>query len=392
MKHLFSLLFVLGFMAIAIAQPSTVKEQPTSTYAIQLGVFEDNVKQADFEAIRSYAYIYKREGIVFVGGFLTEESAEPILAKIKSRGYEDAFVAARSLKKAKNVHIVQIATKNAGEPLNWKAYAKVGNLYTMPFGSQVRVVHGAYDDINDARVKLKEIQNIGYKDAFVKTVKDVQLNPVTAFETGNIDLTDYEGAPSIASKSGQVPTSYSNAPPNSVKRKSIIKLQEALKEIGTYGGAIDGLSGKGTTTGYDKALRLNRRLKSFNELAQKYDGYDGWEDVRLLVTMTRELNIQEEVAPITADLINNLPNESLTAREQTAALDWHAATWKNLEKWSASSQYNDQIYTALKVAYYRALSHLEEHFALQGVRSDAATALGVSVLRTLIGNDFEGFN
>jgi hypothetical protein len=379
-------------MATAIAQPSTVKEQPTATYAIQLGVFEDNIKQADFEAIRSYAYVYKRDGIVFVGGFLTEESAEPILAKLKAKGYEDAFVAARSLKKAKNVHIVQLATKNAGEPLSWKSYAKAGRLYTMPSGTQVRIVHGAYDDINDARVKLKELQNLGFKDAFVKTVKDAQLNPITAFETGGLDLSIYEDEPTVAVKSGQVPTSYGTVTMGSVKRKSVIKLQEALKEIGTYGGAIDGLSGKGTTTGYEKALKLNRRLKSYEELAQKYEGYDGWEDVRLLVAMTRELNIQDEAAPITADLINNLPNEALTPKEQTAALDWHATTWKTLEKWSASSQYNDQIYTALKIAYYRSLTHLEEHFSLQGIRNDAATALGVSVLRTLIGDDLEGFN
>lgn len=392
MKHLLSVLYILVFGVTIYAQTTSTKEQPISNFTIQLGVFEDNVKQADFEAIRSYAYVYKREGVVFVGGFASEEAAEPFLAKIKAKGYDDAFVASRSLKKAKTVHVVQLATKNAGEPLSWKSYAKVGNLYTMPNGAQVRIVHGVYDDINDARVKLKEIQNMGFTDAFVKTVKDGQLNPVSSFDTGDAKLMSYDDTPSVASKGAKIPESYNTVPISSLKRKSVIKLQEALKELGTYGGAIDGLSGKGTTLGYEKALKFNRRLKQFNEISEKYEGFDGWEDVRTLIAIARDLNIKEDIAPVTADLINNLPNEALSTKEHNAALDWHTATWKKLEKWSSLGQYNDQIYTILKVSYFRSLSHLEEHFALQNISGEAGTALAVSVLKTLIGDDLEDFN
>ena len=63
-----------------------------------------------------------------------------------------------------------------------------------------------------------------------------------------------------------------------------------------------------------------------------------------------------------------------------------------MEIWSTTGQYNDQVYTALKVAYYRTLAHLEDHYASKGIYGEAGTAAAVAVLKTLIGNDFEGFN
>lgn len=388
MKHLTLFFALLSSIITLSAQPSKAPEQATAVYTVQLGLFDENVKQEDFEAIRSYAYVYKRDGLVFVGAFPSEEGAEPLLAKLKAKGYDDAFVASRPFKKAKNIHSIQLASKAAGETVNWRLYAKIGDLYSMPNASQVRIMHGAYSDINDARVKLKEIQNMGFEDAFIKTVKDVQLTAVTEFDTGDKKLV----VVTEDIKAKGVPESYSNTPSVSVKRKSAIKLQEALKEMGTYGSVIDGQFGKGTSTAFDKAIRLNRRLKSYDELSKKYQGFEGWETVRLLLTMSRELSIKEDLQPITADLLNNLPEEALNAKDTKTALDWHSNMWKGLEKWSALSQYNDQVYTAYKVAYYRALIQLEDYYIGKDIKSDAATALAASVLKNLIGDDMQGFN
>jgi hypothetical protein len=169
-------------------------------------------------------------------------------------------------------------------------------------------------------------------------------------------------------------------------------LQEALKEIGTYGGVIDGQFGKGTSTAFDKAMKFNRRLKSYDELSQKYSGFEGWEDVRLLLTMSREMSIKDDLQPLTPDLLTNLPDDELTAKEAKTALEWHSNLWKGLEKWSALSQYNDQVYTAYKIAYYRALVHLEDYYASKDMRGEKGTAKAVSVIKTLIGEDMQGFN
>ena len=385
MKKIALSLAFLGSLITASAQKTAAQEQPTATYTIQLGAFDDNVKQADFEAIRSYAYIHKRDGLVFIGGFASEEAAEPLLSKVKAKGYDDAFVAARAFKKAKNVHIIQLTSKSSGEAVNWATYAKVGDLFTLLNGSLVRIVHGYYTDINDARVKLKEIQNLGFTDAFVKTVKDVQLNPVTDFDTGDKKLL-FMSSDDVRTKG--IPPSYSSV---TTKRKSALKLQEALKEVGTYGGTVDGQYGKGSAAAYDKALKLNRRLNAFNEMAQKHEGFEGWEDIRLLVTISRNLNVKEESQPIVSDLLNNLPDGPLSTKEMKAAFDWHSALWKGMEKWSTLSQYNDQVYTALKVAYYHSLLNLEDYYASKGVRGEAGTALAVSAIKTLISEDLEGF-
>ncbi len=396
MKKIAISLAIFGsFLTATFAQTTQSKEEPSAVYAIQLGAFDPNVKQADFEAIRSYAYVYKRDGLVFVGGFASPESAEPTLAKIKAKGYDDAFVATRSFKKSQTVYVIQLASRAAGEPISWNAYAKVGDLHTMPNAAQVRIVHGYYTDVNDARVKLKEVANMGFPDAFVKAVKEVQLNPVSDFDTGDkalivkSDFLKSEKGDVVTSK-GIVPKAYSDM--SSSKRKSVIKLQEALKEVGVYGGATDGQFGAGTKTSFDKAMKLNRRLKIYDDFSKQYDGFDGWEDVRLLMTMARQLSIKETLSPMTPDLLGNLPDEVLSAKATKTALDWHVNLWKGLEKWSATSQYNDQVYTAMKIAYYRSLVHLEDYYSSKGIKGENGTALAASVLRTLIAEDLDGFN
>jgi nitrogen regulatory protein PII len=382
-----TLLFVglfCSFLTSATAQLTAAKEQPTNLYTIQLGTFDPSVKQADFEAIRAFAYVYQREGVVFAGSYADETAAEPVLEKIKAKGFTDAFIASRSLKKAKTVYVIQIATKNAGEPMNWKAYTAVGDLYTIPNLAQVRIVHGAYDEKSAANLKLKEIQELGFADAFVKGVKDVQINPLSAFDTGDKKLVTQTSP--VSPKS--VPPSYSNVP---IKRKSVVKLQEALNEVGVSTSAIDGVFGKGTQTAFERAIQTNRRLQTFNELSQKHEGFDGWADARLLMTIANELSVKDKAAAIVPDLLNNLPDASLAAADANAALNWHVAHWKRMDAWSATAQYNDQVATAYKIAYYRTIAHLEDYFAAKNIRGEAGTALAVSVVKTLIGQDFEGF-
>ncbi len=372
-------------------------QESSSLYTIQLGAFEASVKQADFEAIRSYAYVYKRDGLVFAGAFSSGEAAEPFLAKIKAKGFNDAFVAARPLKTGKLVYVVQIATLTAGEPLNWHNYLRAGTLYTMPNNGVVRIVHGAYADKNDANVKLKELVNLGFSDAFVKGVKDLQLNPISEFDTSDKSILtqNTEGAVAstnaIVNSKGSGLTSYGYAPSSS-KRLSVVKLQDALKELGLYGGVSDGILGPQTQTLYDRAVVLNRRLATYEELAQKYNGFEGWEEGRLLCTMARQMSVKDNSRAIVADLFNNLPQEMLSSNDAAAVLSWHTNLFKKLETWSRQGQYNDQVYTAFKAVYYKTLAHLEDTFAAKGIKGDAGTALSVSVIKILIGEDMDGFN
>jgi nitrogen regulatory protein PII len=390
MKQIMLSVCLIGsFFHTVTAQLTAAKEQPMNVYTVQLGTFDPSVKQADFEAIRAYAYVYQRDGVVFAGSFSDETAAEPVLEKIKAKGFTDAFIASRSLKKAKTVYVIQIATKNAGEPMNWKAYSAVGNLFTIPNLAQVRIVHGYYEDRAEANLKLKEIQDLGFTDAFVKGVKDVQINPLSIFDTGDKKLVIQQSpAPVTTALAGSKnpPADYSK-----IKRKSVAKLQEALTEIGTSTTTADGVFGKSTQTSFERSIQNNRRLQTFNELSQKHEGFEGWADARLLMTIARELSVKDNATAIVPDLLNNLPDAPLSAADANAALNWHVAHWKRMDAWSATAQYNDQIATAYKVAYYRTIVHLEDYFAAKGVRGESGTALAVSVVKTLIGQDFDGF-
>ena len=88
----------------------------------------------------------------------------------------------------------------------------------------------------------------------------------------------------------------------------------------------------------------------------------------------------------------NLPQEMLSSKDAATVLSWHTNLFKNLESWSKQGQYNDQVYTAFKAVYYRTLAHLEDELATKGIKGDAATALSVSVIKILIGEDLDGFN
>jgi hypothetical protein len=384
-----------SLFTVATAQLTATKEQPSNIYTVQLGTFDPSVKQADFEAIRSYAYVHQREGVVFAGNFADEATAEPVLEKIKAKGFTDAFIATRSLKKAKTVYVIQIATKNSGEPMNWKAYAAIGNLFTIPNLAQVRIVHGFYEDKNDANLKLKEIQELGFADAFVKGVKDVQLNPLSIFDTGDkklvIKTTTASATPVTPTETAGTKSPLIDYNVAKVKRKSVIKLQEALTEVGASTTPVDGMFGKGTQTAFERAIQSNRRLQTFSELSQKHEGFEGWADVRLLMTIARELSVKDNATAIVPDLLNNLPDAPLSTVDGNAALNWHVAHWKRMDQWSAMAQYNDQVVAAYKIAYYRTIVHLEDYFAAKGVRGEGGTALAVSVVKTLIGQDFDGF-
>jgi hypothetical protein len=384
-----------SLFTVATAQLTATKEQPSNIYTVQLGTFDPSVKQADFEAIRSYAYVHQREGVVFAGNFADEATAEPVLEKIKAKGFTDAFIATRSLKKAKTVYVIQIATKNSGEPMNWKAYAAIGNLFTIPNLAQVRIVHGFYEDKNDANLKLKEIQELGFADAFVKGVKDVQLNPLSIFDTGDkklvIKTTAAPATPVAPTETAGTKSPLIDYNVAKVKRKSVIKLQEALTEVGASTTPVDGMFGKGTQTAFERAIQSNRRLQTFNELSQKHEGFEGWADARLLMTIARELSVKDNATAIVPDLLNNLPDAPLSTADGNAALNWHVTHWKRMDQWSAMAQYNDQVVAAYKIAYYRTIVHLEDYFAAKGVRGEGGTALAVSVVKTLIGQDFEGF-
>ncbi len=391
---LFALLCVV-FCLPTQAQP----KDATKAYTIQLGNF-DNVQQKDFELIRAYAYVYQREGSVFMGMFYTPEAAEIVLGKVKAKGYQDAFIAEYDLKVSRTLYIVQTVTQTAGSPIDWTAFSRVnaGELYTFPNENQVRVVLGAYAEIGEARVKAEEAKALGFTDAFARGVKEVLLNPVTDFDRAN-------GAPkklSPKSKNPPIPTEESiKVRPKSddkitttttvVRRNTAATLQQLLTDIGSYSGVIDGVFGAKSQSAYAAALTQNRRLLQYQQGAQTITGFEGWEDARLLLMISRDLNLSGNGAEIVPDLLYNLPTAPLSVEEVRSVQDWQSRIFAALDAQASKSKLAEQFIKAFEVAYFHTQLHLEEVFTTNGLAANETQAKAAWVLRTLIGEDLKGY-
>lgn len=397
MKFLGTLLIVFSlFISQTVsAQATASKPQEEIFYSVQLGTFNEALIQSDFESIRSYAYVYKRNNIVFIGGFKTPDEAQTVLDKVKVRGFDDAQIVQRPLANDKTVYVVQVSTSNAGEAVPFNTYSKFGKLYTAPTNNLVRLMVGYYADKNDARIKLNELFTAGYKDAFIKSVKLPQINSVSIFDTGN-----NIGSGAIATKSvpetqtetmvatpsaAALPQSYATVAMKD-KRKSVIKLQETLKKLGTFNGEADGVYGKMTDAAYADALEKNKTLSIARTVAQKSFESNDFDDAATFMVLAQWLANTPEGDVIKFDVLGNLPENTPTKTDIDAALGWHAQTWKKLELWSTTSKNATRSYDALKVAYYKTLTHLEQIMNERNIKGEAATGASLSVLRNLSNN------
>jgi hypothetical protein len=328
MKYLirFLSLALLVFTAVAAYAQEDVPE-----YTVQIGNFV-NPKPSDFTQLQSLGFVYatKRPSNytdVFIGGYGTETEANKIVESLKSKGYDNAFVSRLNIEGGQSVTIIQLTTKRAGDKINWEELSQAGPLHVLLNGNQVKIVTGIFPDVATAKAQLGRIQQLGFKDAFVKNVNNALLHEVTEFENGGaakkplipLDFTEkpaesqpladarkadvpvsYEdvtiiapqktgdeltakgveppatkSAPAVASKSAPAPpASVISFSPNvpgiraGVKRTSAIELQKVLKAEGAYKGSLDGYYGKGTKAAFDQAYNDNRQIQKYRLLAK----------------------------------------------------------------------------------------------------------------------------
>jgi hypothetical protein len=388
----------------APATPKDVRAEPAPAlmYTIQLGAFED-VRQADFEPIRSYSYVYEKENIVFIGGFSTPEAAAEVLAKVQNKGYTDAFVTERDLTAAPEHHVVQLITQTAGEPIEWKKLEPLGTLYAWACDNgQVRIVVGLFEDVNEARVLATKVQTKGFKGAFVRKVSDAFLNPVTAFDkepakNGTLATTDKKNQTKGVAKSvakvavkaapREVPASYVDE--KAGRTKTVLELQQVLKNVGTFNGWMQGVATDTLEIAYSEALLRHRRLKKYQEVAQQIVGFEGWASARLLLCVTRDLNGNAEVPEISPDLLRNLPEKLLT--EPKNLTDWMEHVHQKMATFAKLSKRNEQLAEAFKISFLKTQVQLENYYKTKGFKNLESYQFALSVLKTLTEADLDDF-
>lgn len=316
--------FLLGLNSKAEAYPPTAE----NFYTVYIGTFL-NAKLSDFDNIRDLGYLYDEsydESLlkIYMGGYRSQKEASRLLDRVKSRGYQDAYVVARPLDQKGDTWVVQLGLLKSGARINWNRYADAGNLFAHLQGEQVKIVTGPFDSKEQAERALPDIRKRGYADAFIKTAPAVELAEVSTFETGGVNLSEasrariarmemrtkgetdpkeekqpeeagkedfvlfsFEGeeqaprrveseedlqflAASIREKAGVAPASAEQPDIRArVSRRSVKDLQKVLKAEKMYTSTIDGLYGPGTRSGLEDFRAEDRRMQKYMLLARE---------------------------------------------------------------------------------------------------------------------------
>lgn len=310
---------------LALLLSASVFSQDKTLYTIQVGTFLD-AKLIDFEAIKSYGYVYANElggntYSVYVGRYEKEAEAKSVLEKIKNKGYSNAFLQKRYTAEGQDMVVIQLATKSSLKPIDWNTYIGAGDLYALLIGNQLKITTGFFRDINEAKQSLGKYRS-KYKGAFVKKINSTYLHQVSQFETGiKQDLiplaldqssknanrnTSQEGVRNDRAPDSyndipiayDIPTSYEDLTAKSperktvaskksvaktslpsirgkVKRTSALELQKVLKAERAYDGSLDGYYGKGTRQAFEDAVQNNREYQKYSLLAEYMDPAGG---------------------------------------------------------------------------------------------------------------------
>jgi len=344
------LLLALSFLLIG-----TLTAQ--DLFTIKIGTFRD-VKASDFTTLQGKGFLYGAPGAdqtidVYLGQFTDQTKANAIATDLQSNGFRNARTYSLPTSTGQTVTVIQIALQAGNRPIDWATMERAGQLYVEAVDGTNKIVTGIYPDARTAANFLPAIRALGYSDAFVKTVNNVRLIPITGFETGikkplipiNMEAgkaaaqakqpagnpaptpapgtygasspksaEPYSGPAtntSVAYDPGAGPTTTTPTLPNpanaktvplpaidgKTKRHSSAELQRVLKEKGYYEGSIDGLYGPGTAAAYLSAwddMPEIRKYRKLSEIALEPTGsrdlISKWPEVNTLLAVAEDLS------------------------------------------------------------------------------------------------------
>ncbi|MCB0642179.1 MAG: hypothetical protein KDC44_11085, partial [Phaeodactylibacter sp.] len=285
---------------------SLTAQSDLPVYTIQIGNFLD-ARATDFQAVAQFGFIYAKSlgnnmQRIYMGGYTKPEEAQQIANVLQTRGYQDATVTQHKAHLGQEVIMVQLATKQVGQAIDWAAYAKAGTLYVYLDNKTVKILTGNFPSSSVAQSRSNQYRKEGFQGAFVTTVNNALLHEIGVFNTGQLppqpipapensttdNSGDKKGPPTgevlpkeYGNESSVIPnTSYIPAEYEALsivkptirvkpKRTSAIELQRVLKELGTYTMSLDGYYGKGTQTAYAEIEKSHPQIQKYALLSAK---------------------------------------------------------------------------------------------------------------------------
>ena len=157
-------------------------------YNVRVGTFQD-ARADDFVELRELGFVYgqSRPGQltdVYIGNYSSQERATEVTEALKSRGFRSAAPFALPVDANETKAYIQIALRGRNRSLDWRNLERAGKLFVDATDGVTKVVTGPYPTTAAATAALGEIRELGFADAFVKTLPVAGLIEVGVFETG----------------------------------------------------------------------------------------------------------------------------------------------------------------------------------------------------------------
>jgi hypothetical protein len=294
MKH-----YIRSILLACFALPFLLQAQ--QAYLVKVGTFLD-AKRKDFAALQPLGFVHAdklddRHYTVFVGEYTSQAKADAVAAQVRNKGYANATVVTHQ-PSGRQVVVIQIASLDAKDPVNWERFLPAGELYLNLQDDLLRLGVGLFSGVGEARERLPQMKAAGFQDAFIKKVDLAFVHKVTSFELGDVKReliplafneqtkpagdTDSQSPPGTSVKSVS-PEPAAVSPPDirsDIRRSSVIGLQTVLKAEGNYTASIDGYYGHGTDQAYQQFMAKNPYMQRYRILAGNLDfsietGLDG---------------------------------------------------------------------------------------------------------------------
>lgn len=118
-----------------------------------------------------------------------------------------------------------------------------------------------------------------------------------------------------------------------------------------------------------------------------------WPEVAIMEAIAQDLGVNttaNAAAVAKRAKLFNVPSAPLK-EEEVALENWQIRLWRSLDAWAQRDALNQDMIKAFRVAYHQSQVRLEDHFMDKGFNAEAARALTLSTLQTLLTHHLQRF-
>lgn len=242
--------------------------EPGSVIQLGIGKIGSNIDWSYYiQAGPLQAYQDGKDVKIVTGPFENLEIAQQRLIVLRQIGFEEAFV--------KNVNTVllhevtEFETGGIATPTTYETIIAPGEPAEEVVIAEIPPKNkSTVPDLMTRKKGLSKKGGTPKEEARPKTYEAVivpKSKPAAPVETAPAPLAKAKAKKKIASKTLASPTIRPK-----VKRTSVLRLQEVLKQEGTYKGSLDGYYGAGTKKGFENIYAKDREIQKYRLLSEIY--------------------------------------------------------------------------------------------------------------------------